>query len=236
MSDSDSHTAPDAQLESLLARVAELPSESVAARDPLRAHYIQALARRLPSATPGVQAVLRMRLAAALADEPQNTEPRSVEPGMGGGGNGASAAKQASGSNERSRPPAPSAPKPAPHGLLGQLNEHIEALGLGESHGLSGLGGPHRDLRSAVRFRETWARLCAETEVEQAHHRAPENAGPLNAHHLVLRMLGLMRELSPDYLRRFLGYSDSLLWLDQAYARLKQPAAKGKAARAKARS
>ncbi len=86
-----------------------------------------------------------------------------------------------------------------------------------------------QDLKSAVRFRETWARISAETEVDKAAHRAPENAGPLNAHNLVLRTLALMRELSPDYLRRFMGHTESLLWLDQAYGQLKQPAGKAKA-------
>jgi hypothetical protein len=31
---------------------------------------------------------------------------------------------------------------------------------------------------------------------------------------LVLRSLGLMRDLSPDYLNRFMGYVDTLLFLD----------------------
>jgi hypothetical protein len=31
---------------------------------------------------------------------------------------------------------------------------------------------------------------------------------------LVLRSLGLMRELSPDYLNRFMGYVDTLFFLD----------------------
>ena len=42
------------------------------------------------------------------------------------------------------------------------------------------------------------------------------NAGPLNSHHLVHRALLLMRELSPEYLNRFMSYVDSLLWIDQA--------------------
>jgi hypothetical protein len=57
--------------------------------------------------------------------------------------------------------------------------------------------------------------------VVQATHRAPENAGPLNSHMLVLRTLGLMRELSPHYLRRFLSHTETLLWLEQAQGQLK---------------
>ena len=33
---------------------------------------------------------------------------------------------------------------------------------------------------------------------------------------LVLRALAAMRQLSPDYLRRFLGQLDTLLWLEAA--------------------
>jgi hypothetical protein len=40
-----------------------------------------------------------------------------------------------------------------------------------------------------------------------------------------------MRELSPDYLRRFLSYADSLLWLEHAHGRLRQPATRPKPAR-----
>jgi hypothetical protein len=33
---------------------------------------------------------------------------------------------------------------------------------------------------------------------------------------LVLRSLGLMRDISPDYLNRFMGYVDTLLILDSS--------------------
>ena len=118
--------------------------------------------------------------------------------------------------------------------LLGQLNQHIQTVSSapedgGSKRATQGLAQNRlRDLRSTVRFRETWARISAETVVDQATHRAPENAGPLNAHNLVLRALGHMRDLSPDYLRRFMGHADSLMWLDQAYGQLKQPAGKAK--------
>jgi len=62
--------------------------------------------------------------------------------------------------------------------------------------------------------------------VEQASQRAPDNAGPLNSHMLVLRTLGLMRELSPHYLRRFLSHTETLLWLDQVQAPTKTAARK----------
>lgn len=112
---------------------------------------------------------------------------------------------------------------------LAALNAHIAQASQAAAGGLKPGGGPWPELRSARRFRETWERLGAEEAVVKATHRAPENAGPLNSHMLVLRTLGLMRELSPHYLRRFLSHTETLLWLEQAQGQLKAPAGKGKA-------
>jgi hypothetical protein len=71
-------------------------------------------------------------------------------------------------------------------------------------------------LPSVRRFRETWSRIAAEDQVTQAVERGPANAGPLNSHMLVLRTLALLRDLSPDYLRRFLSQMETLQWLEQA--------------------
>ena len=65
----------------------------------------------------------------------------------------------------------------------------------------------------------------------QALGQAPANAGPINSHMLVLRSLALMRDISPDYLNRFLSYADTLLCLDpgekeKPAAAKKPPAAK----------
>ena len=65
-------------------------------------------------------------------------------------------------------------------------------------------------------FRNTWSKLNAERQLTQALSQAPENAGPLNSHLLVLQSLKAMRETSPEYLRRFMSYVDALLWLDRA--------------------
>ena len=120
----------------------------------------------------------------------------------------------------------------SPRSPLAELNAHIEQASAAARAGLPAGGGDWPDLRSAQRFRETWERLGAEEAVVKATHRAPENAGPLNSHMLVLRTLGLMRELSPHYLRRFLSHTETLLWLEQAQGQLKAPAGKGKAVKA----
>jgi hypothetical protein len=74
-------------------------------------------------------------------------------------------------------------------------------------------------------FRQTLSQLNIQKQVIQAIAQAPQNAGPINSHMLVLRSLGRMRELSPDYLNRFMGYVDTLLSLEAA-GRLKPLAKK----------
>jgi hypothetical protein len=81
------------------------------------------------------------------------------------------------------------------------------------------------ELPSARRFMQAWDASRTHDAVEQAITRKPLNAGPLNSHMLVLQSLGLMRGLSPDYLRRFLVHVESLQWLDQASAVYPHPQA-----------
>jgi len=73
-----------------------------------------------------------------------------------------------------------------------------------------------QDTRTVQFFKRTWSRLSADQRLAQSRATLPENAGPLNSHHLVHRSLTLMRELSPDYLERFVAYVDALQWLEQA--------------------
>ncbi|NEX64176.1 DUF2894 domain-containing protein [Noviherbaspirillum galbum] len=71
------------------------------------------------------------------------------------------------------------------------------------------------ELKAVSQFRDTWAKLSADKQVTQALQQAPKNAGPINSHMLVLRSLALMRDMSPEYLNRFLSYADTLLKLEQ---------------------
>ncbi len=72
------------------------------------------------------------------------------------------------------------------------------------------------ELKSVRRFRESLAKISAEKLVMQAMKDIPEDAGPLNPQMLVIRSLATMRDLSPQYLNRFVSYMDTLLWLEQA--------------------
>lgn len=64
-------------------------------------------------------------------------------------------------------------------------------------------------------FRKTWARVSTGLHLKQSLEHVPQNAGPLNSSNLVHRSLSLMRELAPDYLHHFLSYVDALSWMEQ---------------------
>ncbi len=193
------------------ARQARLDALPDAARrlDPVRLHYLEVLSQRSAAAPEAVRRVLEARLDAALAE----LEERLRQP-------------PATAGDERAQPFA------AP---LVALNRYIEGLrqagdgpppgvdlgpgpGLDNrlNHGIASDADAHRELPSVTRFRETWSRIAAEDQVTQAVERGPANAGPLNSHMLVLRTLALLRDLSPDYLRRFLSQMETLQWLEQA--------------------
>lgn len=72
------------------------------------------------------------------------------------------------------------------------------------------------ELKSVAYFRDTWSKLSTEQRLTQTLAQAPENAGPLNSQHLVLRALKVMHAYSPDYLQAFMSYADTLIWLEQA--------------------
>ena len=72
------------------------------------------------------------------------------------------------------------------------------------------------ELRSIASFQDTWARLSTEQQLTQTLAQAPENAGPMNSQHLVLRSLQRMHDLAPDYLQSFMSYIDTLIWLESA--------------------
>jgi hypothetical protein len=74
--------------------------------------------------------------------------------------------------------------------------------------------GARPELKTVQNSRNTWSKLSAGKQVTQELAQAPVNAGPINSHMLVLRSLALMRDISPDYLNRFIGYADTLLCLD----------------------
>jgi hypothetical protein len=118
-------------------------------------------------------------------------------------------------------------------GPLADLNAYIRGTVEARRAALEAVEAGHPDdLFNARTFRKAWERGRTLDRFEQAVARTPANAGPLNSHALVLRSLGLMRELSTDYLRRFLVQAETLQWLEQARERYPREEAKaGKTAR-----
>lgn len=204
---------------SAMAALAALREAGAQRLDPVRFRYLEALAQRLGSASATVQPILAGKLQQAL-----DAYPASL------------AAKKTPAVAPRAHV--------APCEPLAELNRYLAearraAVRAGDAaSGVRDAGAAEAaaagdELLSARRFRETWSRMAAEEQVLRAVVRGPENAGPLNSHQLVLRTLALMRDLSPDYLRRFLAQADALLWLEQAQAR---PAARPRAAASKTRT
>lgn len=74
---------------------------------------------------------------------------------------------------------------------------------------------PHTESPRVHQFRQQLRRISVQKQVSRAIAQAPQNAGPINSHMLVLRALGMMRDLSPDYLNRFMAYVDTLLCLEE---------------------
>jgi len=81
-------------------------------------------------------------------------------------------------------------------------------------------------------FRKQLRQISVHKQVSKAIAQAPHNAGPINSHMLVLRALGLMRDISPDYLNRFMTHLDTLLCL-QAAEQTRPTPAKSSASRAR---
>jgi hypothetical protein len=73
---------------------------------------------------------------------------------------------------------------------------------------------PTLELKTVRESRATWARLSVDKQLALAMKQAPQNAGPINSHMLVLRSLAMMQAISPDYLSRMVSYVDTLLALD----------------------
>lgn len=180
--------------------------------DPVGWRFIEALARRRAAHGAGAGGVLDQRLTKALGDYRERFDR---------------AEREAADGLARGKAKFPEA--------ADVLTQHYEAGDFGRLHRLlaklEARGGPgalaellahierqapQGELKSLRYFRGTWTRLKVDRRLSQASAQAPENAGPLNSHFLVLQSLRLMRDISPEYLEQFMSYVDALLWLEQA--------------------
>ncbi|WP_353393126.1 DUF2894 domain-containing protein [Hydrogenophaga sp. 5NK40-0174] len=189
--------------------LAQLRRESVAVHDPMGWAYLQALAARWQVASPAVRAGLQPRWTAAVGLSLERTrksrEERRARVSHGSLTAGGHDARDAT-------------------SALGVLARHARAAAMP-----AGSASDQRPLlRSAVRFHDMWARMGAEQDLEEAFGRAPENAGPLNPHMLVLKTLRQMQSLSPAYLQRFMTQAEGLLWLTEARQEKRPATTRGK--------
>ena len=171
------------------AKAAEMAAlaEEAAQRDPVGWHHIQVLAERTRTQTGLVQVLLQAKLNSALGQLQARLAAQK----------------------KQLTPPARHTPSP-----LSALLRDMAAPSA--ERPLSPSGHGRMDKPRVALFRQQLGKISVQKQVTQAIAQAPQNAGPINSHMLVLRSLGLMRELSPDYLNRFMGYVDTLFFLDSA--------------------
>lgn len=80
--------------------------------------------------------------------------------------------------------------------------------------------GEQLELQSMKFFRESMKYFNIDQIIEKAINDSPENPGPHNPKMLAIKSLIHMRDLSPQYLRRFTGYIETILWLEKNSSRL----------------
>lgn len=64
-------------------------------------------------------------------------------------------------------------------------------------------------------FRESLGQVTIDKRVSKAINDGPQSPGPFNPQGLTIRSLAKMRDVSPQYLHRFVSYIDTLLALQQ---------------------
>lgn len=182
------------------------PSQATEAAqlDPVGWHYIMVLAERTRNQTGPAHALLQAKLNTAVTQ----LQLRLAKP--------------------QTPSTLPSSQTPSP---LSALLQDMAAPSA--QRPLSPSGHGRMDNPRVEEFRQQLGKISIQKQVTQAIAQAPQNAGPINSHMLVLRSLGLMRDLSPDYLNRFMSYVDTLLILEdsgQSKPASKKPQAKGQRA------
>jgi hypothetical protein len=70
-------------------------------------------------------------------------------------------------------------------------------------------------LKASQTMRVHQQRRAAEKRIELAIAEGPESPGPLNPQMLAIKALTIMRDISPQYLNRYVSYLDTLFWVEQ---------------------
>ncbi|UCV30253.1 DUF2894 domain-containing protein [Ferribacterium limneticum] len=199
------------------AQLDALRASGAADRDPVRFAFLEALARRAGAQPEAIRQSLNAKISAAAsklasrpAPAPSEIAPTSsasplaelltyISQQTHGQPEAAPPANEASGSSE-------DFPRSA-------VNRDFRPNSKTPSAGRSPQAP---ELKSVTYFRDEWSKLSTEQQLTQTLAQAPDNAGPMNSQHLVLRSLERMRDIAPDYLQGFMSYIDTLIWLEHA--------------------
>ena len=175
------------------------PRPALAAFDPVGWHYTEQLSQRANEATGLTRDLLLAKREKALSEMNARWD-----------------AKTLSGEQDAAPEAAPEAALPSPLAQL--LHEMSPASDETRPHKSSMPNAWRAESPRIQQFRKQLGQISVQKQVTKAMAQAPQNAGPINSHMLVLRSLGQMREASPDYLGRFMVYLDTLLCLDAPVA------------------
>jgi len=170
--------------------------------DPVGFHYMDGLAKRLPTQSDAVRRLLVDKLQLALAGYAQKlSQSSSAQSKVATLSSGSDVVATSSNS-------------------LAELNRYLESRTRADVEvGLIDWASDNSEMKSVRQFKQAWSQIQAEDQVKRAVLQGPKNPGPINSHTLVLRTLTLMRHLSPAYLQRFLSQADALLCLDRVTAK-----------------
>lgn len=179
-----------------------LRARGAAERDPVRWHFLEALARRASAYEGAARRVLDERLAQLVAETHQRLDTAPHPQTEDAVSDGATPRQALAALARLARPESALSVAPGP----------AEAV-----------AGPPANMLSIRReLHRTWSRLSAQQRLAQSLSSLPDNAGPLNARHVMHQALSLMHELSPACFERFVSQVDALLWLEQS---LRKPGA-----------
>ena len=180
-------------------QLAALREAGAMQRDPVGWHYIEVLAARTQAQSGAAQVLLEGKLARVLDTFRDRLHTVPATPA------------QSTAATAAAAPPSP----------LAQLLQDIAPPTAATpphpaAHALTPAAGWRAESPRVRQFRKQLSQISVQKQVRQAIAQAPQNAGPINSHMLVLRALGLMRDISPGYLNRFMAHVDTLLCLDEA--------------------
>jgi hypothetical protein len=175
------------------AAIEALRVRGAARADPVRFHFIAALARRAAAHRGPTRRLLDAKLEQLLMVCSE-------------------AVDRAASAVARPRERAPSGD------TLAELLAHIASHAAGSLEGAR--TGEETscptELKTVSYFRGTWSRLIVDRRMTQSQAAVAENAGPLNTQRLLHQALTAMRDASPEYLHRFMSHVEALLWLEHA--------------------